>query len=62
MTGQKQPEELCDDLLDDVQGAGVFVGNPGKKGKGIIWADSTDGDGIRQPGTKQMERVYEDDE
>ena len=33
MTDQKKPETMEDADLDDVQGAGIAVGNPGKRDK-----------------------------
>ena len=63
-TKENQPNELTDKELDEVAGGFVDAASPYliSKGKKIIWADKTDGDGIKKPGTKQMERVFEDDE
>ena len=70
MSDQKKPESVSDDDLDAVQG-GITLDNGIKRGsnitldngikrQGIIWADSTGGDGVKKP-SLNMEVVNEDE-
>lgn len=51
MTDRKQPETLQDADLDTVRGGSVLMTNENirssKRKDGIIWADSSDGDGVK---------------